>query len=240
MNSPFRRILKLAVLAFCFMIMFISCNKSDNSISISENKDPDATSDEIYGTFTDSRDQHVYKTIKIGNQIWMAENLAYLPTVNCPYNASRNKPYYFVYGYKAYTVDDAITTVNYHTYGVLYNWYSAIKSCPEGWHLPSDNEWTTLENYLIANGYNYDGTVIRNKIAKSMASTKNWIYHYNAKEGSVCYESEKNNKSGFSALPGGACNYNNSESFYVGDIAYWWSSSAINSYEVWNRQMSSV
>ena len=45
---------------------------------------------------------------------------------------------------------------------------------PEGWHVPSDAEWTTLEDHLIANGYNYDGTSTGNKIGKSMASTTGW------------------------------------------------------------------
>lgn len=79
------------------------------------------------------------------------------------------------------------TPANSATYGRLYNWYAADnnaatklasnggkKVCPTGWHLPSDTEWTTLENYLIANGYNYDGLTIGNKIAKALASTSLW------------------------------------------------------------------
>ena len=64
------------------------------------------------------------------------------------------------------------------TKGKLYNWYAVMgihdaasltdatlrkEFAPEGWHVPSDAEWTTLENYLIANGYNYDGTTTGNK-----------------------------------------------------------------------------
>ena len=44
----------------------------------------------------------------------------------------------------------------------------------KGWHVPTDDEWTTLEEHLIANGYNYDGTTTGNKIAKAMASTTGW------------------------------------------------------------------
>jgi uncharacterized protein (TIGR02145 family) len=69
------------------------------------------------------------------------------------------------------------------TKGKLYNWYAVAgihdtdpntpnkEFAPEGWHVPTDAEWTTLENYLIANGYNYDSTTTGNKIAKAMAST---------------------------------------------------------------------
>ena len=69
----------------------------------------------------------------------------------------------------------------------LYNWYAVMgihdtdpntpnkEFAPEGWHVPTDAEWTTLEEYLIANGYNYDGTTTGNKIAKAMASTTGWF-----------------------------------------------------------------
>ena len=45
---------------------------------------------------------------------------------------------------------------------------------PEGWHVPTDEEWTTFENYLIDNGYNYDGESTGNKIAKAIASNTGW------------------------------------------------------------------
>jgi len=63
-----------------------------------------------------------------------------------------------------------------NAYGAIYNWYAAGTGnlCPEGWNVPTDAEWTTLENYLIANGYNYDGTTSGNKLAKSLASVTGW------------------------------------------------------------------
>lgn len=96
--------------------------------------------DSIKGHFTDSRDTRTYKTVKIGNQEWMAENLAYLPKV-CPENMHCG---YWVYGVKDTNRIDAINTENFRKYGVLYDFETAQNVCPEGWHLPSDKEWGTL------------------------------------------------------------------------------------------------
>ncbi len=84
-----------------------------------------------------------------------------------------------------------------------------------------DAEWTKLENYLIANGYNYDGTTTGNKIAKSMAATTYWNSYANA--GAIGNILPANNSSGFSALPGG---YRGNEGsfFNIGNTGVWWSS----------------
>lgn len=84
------------------------------------------------GSFTDSRDRKVYKTVNIGTQTWMAENLAYKANSGC----------------WAYKNDVS----NVATYGYLYNWETAKDGCPTNWHLPSDAEWTTLTNYLGGEG----------------------------------------------------------------------------------------
>ena len=83
--------------------------------------------------FVDSRDGKVYKYTTIGNQTWMAENLAYLPEV-C--NVDEGCGFY-VYGYEGADLQLAKATENYHEYGVLYNYLSASDACPVGWHLPS-------------------------------------------------------------------------------------------------------
>ena len=112
-------------------------------------------------TFIDLRDGNFYETTTIGTQVWMAENLKYLPSVALPGNASIFALYY-VYGYNGEVVADAKATVNYNTYGVLYNWSAANPKgsqgvCPSGWHLPSDAEWTTLSDFLLGKSINETG-----------------------------------------------------------------------------------
>ena len=186
------------------------------------------------GSFTDSRDGKVYNTVTIGEQVWMAENLAYLPSVVGPATGSDTDPYYYVYGFDGGTVAEAKATANYITYGVLYNWPAALTACPSGWHLPSNAEWTQLEEYLIANGYNYDGTTTGNKIAISLASATGWYYSTNTGAiGNTDYP-EYRNKSGFSALPGGFRSINGA--FYSrGDYGGWWTSTQRDTYTAWFR-----
>jgi len=98
------------------------------------------------GTFKDLRDGRVYKTVKIGNQWIMAENLAYKVSSGCwAYN----------------NIDSSV-----NKYGYLYNWETAKNVCPMGWHLPSDTEWTILINNL--GGKKIAGS--------KMKATTNWKY----------------------------------------------------------------
>jgi len=126
----------------------------------------------------------------------------------------------------------------------LYNWYAVAgihdndpntpnkEFAPEGWHVPSDNEWTSLEEHLIANGYNYDETTTGNKIGKSMASTSGWISSSTA--GSPGNDQSLNNSSGFNAYPHGVVDIFTSQ-IYVneGMDAFFWSSTEYDSNQVW-------
>ncbi|MFC0876165.1 FISUMP domain-containing protein [Saccharicrinis sp. FJH2] len=104
--------------------------------------------------FTDERDGHTYRIVKIGNQVWMAENLAYLPTISppneVPMDTSNHDPYYTVYDYYGTSVSNAKATEMYKKYGVLYNAPAAFTACPDGWHLPSNAEWEELANLISA------------------------------------------------------------------------------------------
>ncbi|MBN2699167.1 MAG: hypothetical protein JXR52_10105 [Bacteroidales bacterium] len=188
--------------------------------------------------FTDSRDGHRYKAVKIGDQVWMAENLKYLPAVAGISTVSETDPYYYVWGYDGTDVNQAMAYANYQTYGVLYNWPAAQTACPAGWHLPTDPEWTILENYLIASGYNYDGTTTFNKIAKALASSILWGASTN--EGAIGNTDypEKRNASGFSALPGGSRNASVGFSG-LGYNGYWWSATESGTGNPWYRGLIS-
>lgn len=92
------------------------------------------------GEFVDKRDNKKYKTIRIGTQVWLAENFAYLPVVNTT-NIS-------VYEYEGSSVKKAKLTESYKKYGALYSWEEANKLAPEGWHLPTDSDWMQLEKAI--------------------------------------------------------------------------------------------
>lgn len=192
----------------------------------------------LYNNFTDSRDGKTYRTILINGQEWMAENLAYLPVINSPTGGSINDPYYYVYDYSGNSVEEAKTLDNYHVYGVLYNYSAALESCPSGWHLPTNEEWTAMENYLIENGFNYDGTTTGNKIAKSLAAVDYW-YESNTTGavGNMEDYPESFNKTGFSGLPGGLFNYPNKKFGEKTLIGFWWSSTEESDIYTWNRQI---
>ena len=221
---------------------------TDNGTTLSFAASGDMTIAE--GKLADTRDGNLYNTVTIDTQVWMTENLAYLPSVVGPGTGSNSTAYYYVYGYDGTDVDAAKATSNYTTYGVLYNWPAAMAGaassdanpsgvqgvCPDGWHLPSDAEWTQLEEYLIANGYNYDGTTTGNQIAKSMANYSGWNTSSTVGAvGNTDYP-EYRNKSGFTALPGGYRYYNGT--FY--DIGYsgnWWSSTQDDTNNAWYRYL---
>ena len=187
------------------------------------------------GTFIDERDNHEYRWVQIGEQTWMVENLAWLPAVNPSAAGSDSDPYYYVYGYDGMDVSAAKTSENYPVYGALYNWPAALSACPTGWHLPSDEEWTTLVNYLINNGYGYEGS--GDDIAKSMASTSsNWII--TNRPGCPGNEPANNDSSGFSGHPGGA-RYGNSSFLDLGINSYWWSASQTWALTAWFRNLNS-
>jgi len=198
------------------------------------------------GYFTDSRDGKKYGYLSIGNQMWMAENLAYLPAVSPASDGPEGEsyPFYYVNGYNGTDVAEAKATINYETYGVLYNWFASMAGesssdanpsnvqgvCPDGWHLPADGEWTELETWLTDNGYGYEGS--GNDIGKALAATSGWAT--DDTPGNVGNDQNSNNSSGFFALPGGYPE--GQESWYnIGAAGYWWSSTESSSTEAFIR-----
>jgi len=156
----------------------------------------------IIGEFTDERDGMTYSFASIGVQIWMTENLAWLPDVNAPDSGSVNEPLHYVYGYNV--LGDTISSEeheNYLNYGVLYNYPAAIIACPDGWHLPSSEESDTLVNFLgVDPGY-------------QMKSQQDWVL-----------EGSGSNSSMFNALPAGY-RYFGGQFGGINEYAYFWTSS---------------
>jgi uncharacterized protein (TIGR02145 family)/uncharacterized repeat protein (TIGR02543 family) len=160
------------------------------------------------GVYPDSRDDKSYKWVRIGTQIWMAENLNYTPTNTTSYSRCYDdKP------------------ANCNTYGRLYTWDAAMDgmgaattanpivqgACPVGWHVPTNAEWGTLISYVGSDA------------AKKLASTTGWVGKW--------WEGEGNgtDQYGFNALPGGRNESSNnpsvnSPSNVYQDDGYWWTS----------------
>jgi len=156
-------------------------------------------------SFTDSRDGIVYKTVTIGKQTWMAENLNFETE-----------------GGKCYNNNAA----NCKKYGRLYDWETAMKACPSGWHLPSNVEWDILYRSV-------DGTSGEESPYKSETAGK----YLKAKSGWNDFEENSGNGTddyGFTALPGGLGSSNGSFSS-IGNYGNWWSSSYYDANRAYNH-----
>lgn len=167
-----------------------------------------------------------YAIVHIGDQTWMAENLAWLPVVSASDTGSDSLRHYYVYGYEDTIVSAAKATLNYTIYGVLYNWPAAILepgnesgiaernrgACPSGWHVPYDEEWKVLETNLGMSWHDADSIYLRNSgwVGTQLKSSVGWN---NGGNGS--------NASGFTALPGG---YRNTHGGFIrmGDYGLFW------------------
>jgi uncharacterized protein (TIGR02145 family) len=207
------------------LLVFVSCSKSETENT--DTKDTSRSTREItFGTMTD-QDGNTCKTVTIGTQTWMAENLkvAHYNDGTGITNAQTTR----AWG-NSYTGDYCSfnnNSSNSNTYGLLYNWY-AVNTCklaPKGWHVPSDSEWTVLFNYLTTNSFGY--TSGKNDIAKSLASTSGWTT--STKSGAVGNSQSDNNKSGFNALAGGERYCEGGFRATLGSEGYWWSSSSSSS-----------
>ena len=163
---------------------------------------PDLT----YGTISDI-DGNAYKTIQIGTQIWMAENLK-----TTSYNDGTGIPLvtdeveWSFLDTAAYCWFDNDEATYKAIYGALYNWYTVNtgKLCPTGWHVPTDTEWTLLTDYL-------GGLLVAGGKLKETGTT-----HWSTPNTSAT------NETGFTALPGGCRHYHGLFSV-TRQYGLWWS-----------------
>jgi len=201
--------LKIIFTFILVLVIFLSCSK--------EIDEPDVLKDV---------DGNIYTTVQIGTQTWMVENF---------------KAIHFNDGTEIKMIIDDSEWANitkagycwisdneyYKMFGAFYNWYAinSEKFCPKGWRVPSEMDWRILREYLIANGYNYDGSISGDKIGKSLAKLDDpycsWFYHWS--QGVVGnYDSiEKYNTSKFSAYPIGFRRSNGLFTDYSASTIWW-------------------
>jgi uncharacterized protein (TIGR02145 family) len=208
---------------------------SSNAVIIG--KSPGDSSELVYDI-----DCNEYSTVTIGGQIWLKENLKTTRYRNgdpiettAPFNVNiqnQSEPkYQWAYAGKEEYVE---------TYGRLYTWHAATDQrgiTPEGWRVPTEQDFLILANYLIENGdlYSFDGiknsgTTATNQLAKALSSSTGWSTSTVA--GSPGNNPNKNNTTGFDAVPGGKRNSDGAMVFgpelTSGNLSSFWTSSEIS------------
>lgn len=175
-------------------------------------------------------DGNVYKTVTIGKQVWMKENLK-----TTKYNDGKAIPLvkddmaWKASTTPAYCWNNNDEKTNKNKYGALYNWYTVNtnKLCPKGWHIPTDAEWTVLTTYL--GGESVAGGKLKEK------GTTHW----------ESPNTGATNESGFTALSSGARNYAGSfdlagsNVLYFRSNGYWWSATELYTFNAYYRRLYS-
>lgn len=173
-------------------------------------------------------DGNVYKTVVVGEQTWMAENLKttrYATGDTIPNVVNKEQWLNLTDGaWSYYKNEEKFNDV----YGKLYNWHNVVDDrnvCPNGWHVPSDEEWKILADFIINNGH-------EGKEGIALKSIQGWN-NYDGLSGNGTDDF------GFGALPGGNRNINGNFS-HLGKNGYWWSTSEhANPVNAWSRYLYS-
>ena len=178
---------------------------------------------EVKGSLTDSRDGQTYRTVTIGSQTWMAQNLNYKTANSYCYvdNPSNCTKYGRLYTWAA--AMDSAGTWSANGKGCGYGktctpTYPVRGVCPTGWHLPTQTEWNTL--FTAVGGSSTAGTKLK--------STTGWNSSGNSVSGTDAYS--------FSALPAGGRDYG-TDYYGEGDGAYFWSSTEDDSYDAYGKAL---
>jgi uncharacterized protein (TIGR02145 family) len=222
------RIPILAMVILVTAIMFTNCKKEINNPGSNNQANGKTTavfnSSQMYETMTD-QDGNVYKTIVIGKQTWMAENLRttrYRDGSNIPLITDISAWSALLTG--AYcNLNNTTNADSIATFGRLYNWNAVTNVhniAPVGWHIPTSAEWDTL-NTCLGNMDSCGGKL------KEIGLT-----HWSSPN------TDANNSTGFTALPGGCRNYYGLFD-YNGTLTIWWSSTEISSTEAWAEGVNS-
>lgn len=210
-----------------FTLSICSCDKEESPESNSIKNSAIFNSNLTYGTMVD-QEGNSYKTIIIGNQTWMAENLRttkFRDGSNIP-NVSDKTRWHSLNTGAYCNFNNTLNSDSIIMFGRLYNWYVVSDRrilAPEGWHIPSVSEWGVLTNYL-------GGLTVAGGKLKEVGIT-HWL---SPNKGGT-------NESGFTALPAGYRGIiNGKDSFvYLNFGSIWWSSTTYDNTYAWSRGISS-
>ena len=219
------------------LLTFVGCEKDDDSdtetTDSTETSSDDGTTDDSSSSITDA-DGNVYTSVTIGEQEWMVENLRttkYSDGTAIP-NVTENTEWENLTtgAWSHYDNDNQYEA----TYGKLYNWYSVNtgKLAPEGWHVPTDAEWTVLTDYLAADGHEETEGI-------ALKSRSSWRGDpWDASQDDVSGSGNGSDYYGWNGLPGGHRQDNGYSSFSWEEGGYWWSSSQDITANAWSRYLS--
>jgi uncharacterized protein (TIGR02145 family) len=175
-------------------------------------------------------DGNVYKTIPVGEQDWMKENLRVTRYRNGePIPNVKNKTEWISITEGAFCwINNDTSTLN-NSYGALYNWYAvdSRKICPVGWHVPTDAEWQVMERYLGMSFSESEETTMRStNIGQQLKDTVGWIKNGNG-----------TNSTDFTAHPAGLRTAASGDFFNTGIDAVWWTATEEDTYNAWLRNV---
>ena len=231
-----RRIFAIMSMVFAIVLVMSSCKKEN--VTTKENattqNSNDPSGDGMIENAVTDIDGNTYDAVKLGNQVWMAENLRttkYADGTSISLGSSRS----YDIPYRYYPDNNSS---NVSIYGYLYNLPAVIGNstnssansggaqgiCPNGWHVPSDAEWKQLtqyvksqEEYVCAECSGEDNVWMTDCIAKAMASTTCWNNY--EETCAVGNDLSGNNATGFNAVPAG---YYDGDCHFLGYGAYFW------------------
>lgn len=212
MKNKSKTTVNLLVFLSMIVLAFAACKKDKTPLTVTD------------------YDGNVYQTVKIGNQIWMAENLKTTRYRNGDYLYNiENTSLWLNAGENGAWCDNPNEPNYAKTYGHLYNWYAvndSRKIAPVGWRVPTDEDWTTLINYLESQSPQMPGAKL--------------------KEAGFAHWDSQNigatNETGFTALPGGYRIGLGYDFYFDKTDGYWWSSTQVtnDNTRAWEIELNSA
>jgi len=199
----------LLAMVVMILIMVIACKKENDPFTVTD------------------IDGNVYKTVVIGIQTWMAENLRTTKfNDGSPIPLFPDYPQWFSLSTPGYCWYDNNEAAYKEDYGAIYNWYSVStgKLCPKGWHVPSDGDWQKLALFIDPNATNeyFMSSDGGGKLKET--GTEHWSI---PNDGAT-------DEYGFSALPGGCrLTYESPDYYGIKEFGFWWSTTEYNNSRVW-------